>query len=80
MALFLISGYSGKNVDTNYDNNNNNNNNNNKNNNNNNNKQYNILINKSIKLITYVTLQHTIQKEEIEKRSMNEFEKKVIIT
>ena len=76
MALFLISGYSGKNVDTNYDNNNNNNN----KNNNNNNKQYNILINKSIKLITYVTLQHTIQKEEIEKRSMNEFEKKVIIT
>ena len=73
MALFLISGYSGKNVDTNYDNNNNNNN-------NNNNKQYNILINKSNKLITYVTLQHTIQKEEIEKRSMNEFEKKVIIT
>ena len=70
MALFLISGYSGKNVDTNYDNNNNNNN----------NKQYNILINKSNKLITYVTLQHTIQKEEIEKRSMNEFEKKVIIT
>ena len=68
MALFLISGYSGKNVDTNYDNNNNNN------------KQYNILINKSNKLITYVTLQHTIQKEEIEKRSMNEFEKKVIIT
>ena len=73
MALFLISGYSGKNVDTNYDNNNNNNNNKN---NNNNNKQYNILINKSNKLITYVTLQHTIQKEEIEKRSMNEFEKK----
>ena len=69
MALFLISGYSGKNVDTNYDNNNNNNN-----------KQYNILINKSNKLITYVTQQHTIQNEEIEKRSMNEFEKKVIIT
>ena len=34
MALFLISGYSGKNVDTNYDNNNNNNNNKNNNNNN----------------------------------------------
>ena len=68
-----LSGYSGKNVDTNYDNNNNNNN-------NNNNKQYNILINKSNKLIKYITLQHAIQKEEIEKRSMNEFEKKVIIT
>ena len=67
-----LSGYSGKNVDTNYDNNNNNNN--------NNNKQYNILINKSNKLITYITLQLAIQKEEIEKRSMNDFEKKVIIT